>query len=161
MRLFAANTDSELWDEYGLLSKPIRHCPNHLKIYCHTQDLSFWFRVSHAASREHLSRLQFYNLQSLRVERFYYSEEITPRSCPYNILTDFLHNATAIPEFGIDIILRYEDLRNVMTELINMKSIYKDISVSFADSQPNVNRPLLKIKATTLYFKFPFPDHPI
>ncbi|KAI9363771.1 hypothetical protein BD770DRAFT_407333 [Pilaira anomala] len=57
LKLFAPNgyssrkKDNKLWDQHSLLNKLFQYCPSLLEIYSMTQDYSFWYPISYAASR--------------------------------------------------------------------------------------------------------------
>lgn len=56
--LFSIGRFTEQWDEHDILNLISRKCPNLLKLNSVEQELSFWIRLSHAASQGHFSHLQ-------------------------------------------------------------------------------------------------------
>ncbi|KAI9356099.1 hypothetical protein BD770DRAFT_444349 [Pilaira anomala] len=112
--------ENNFWDEHGLLSALIRHCPNLLDLICWEQGSTFWTQLLIAASCGQLSRLQSLpSANSEDLESYIYTALFFKASLTRLSVKDDLFF------FGLDMNRSeaYQMLQNEISEFKNLSSL--------------------------------------
>lgn len=118
--LFKTKTDETFWDQPKLLNTLIKHCPNLLEIEASEPDLSFYTRVSYAATQGQLSRLSDLPMpNSASLESFIYTALLFKSS----LTTMTLQDSDSYFGPDLDESEAYQTLKDQISEFENLQAL--------------------------------------